>query len=251
MWLLLVTLLVSARLQVNGNWPTLREVLDNAGVQPPSGFETSQRITSFSSLDDDDFWFVIGFYEVHPDGMLHELHVWAFDKRRERWRSVSFPEPIGSVITIQRGGSFFYLRGHSTLVLSESLQKRHALGGWPMLVLPDGRVVFERNMVQFAPAHSAILAIYDPRSNRETSFFPRGAGSGPGPEQVPGTDLWVDRTIGRVEGGGTANTIEFVVRTKRVTIAEDDSYVDVGPQTRQRIVCDVRPRVPSCTRIPD
>src|SRR5262249_3616397 len=157
----------------------------------------SHRITSFSTLDD-EAWFAIAYYDVAPDDRLHELHVRTYDRRAEHWRSVTLSAPIGSVLSVQRNGRLFYVEGHSSpsatplLVCDEVLKRSQRLHGWPMLMLPDGRVVFHRSMVHFAPAHSGILAIYDPRTNREDSFYPAGAGRDRMPEVVRGTGEWID-----------------------------------------------------------
>lgn len=144
---------------------------------PRDAMDLEQPITSYSVLEDRR-GFVIAYYAVEPDGLLHELRVRSFDKSTRTWRAKTFRDPIGGVIDIRRGGGHLYIAGHSTpsaapmLVLSETLELRRELDGWPMLVLDDGRVVFHRRMVHFAPAHGGALALYNPVADQEDSLYP-------------------------------------------------------------------------------
>src|ERR1051326_5309073 len=234
----LYALLLLPPVQENAGWPTLAAVLERAGVPQPAGVAPSQRITSFAMLDDER-WFAIGYYDLAPDTRLHALHVRAYDKQSGRWRSYEQSEPIGSIISVERNGRFFFVRGHSspsaapTLVLDAALSLRSTLNGWPKLMLEDGRVVFERDMVHFAPAHSGVLAIYDPRTNRDASFYSAGAGSDIGPEQVPGADEWIDRSIGDVRSGARRR-LEFDVTIQRVRINQRSEERRVGKECRSR-----------------
>ena len=68
---------------------------------PGEAPELERPITSYSVLDDNSR-FVIAYYPVEPDDLLHELRVRSFDKRTRVWRSATFPGPIGSVLRFSR-----------------------------------------------------------------------------------------------------------------------------------------------------
>lgn len=248
-WLLATLLAVS--FQAGATWPTLAETLRDQRVPVPAGVDAMRRITSFSTFDDDRR-FVIAYYEVEPDGLLHDLQVRVFDKRTRAWRAAAFPS-IGSVLSVAFHGGVFLIEGHSTpsagplLVLSAGLRMKRDLDGWIVFTLPDGRVLFERSMVHFAPMHAEVLAVYDPATNRQTSIFPAGVTNDRGGEQVAGTDLWVDRSIGEVKAGAAPHTIAFDVKTQHVRIGDDNQGHPAGPERTVHVICDTSKRVPACS----
>lgn len=255
MWTLLVTLFVTtfvaAPPQAGGQWPTLAAELGDHSVPVPDGVNAAVQITSFSTFEDERT-FAIGYYDVVADGLLHDLHVRVFDKRARVWRSATFAG-IGSVLSVKRHGGVFLVGGHSSpssgplLVLSDDLRLKRELEGWIVYTIPDGRVLFERGMVHFAPMHAGVLAVYDPAANRDTSIFPAGAGNDRGGERVPGTDLWFDRSIGEVTTGAAPHTIEFDVTTQHVSIGSDNRGHPAGPERKVHVVCDTSKRIPACT----
>jgi hypothetical protein len=219
---------------------------------PKDAADLDQPITSYSVLDDSR-GFVIAYYALEADNSLHELRVRSYDKRTSTWRSKTFEEPIGSVLHIVRGAGHLYISGHSSpsaaplLVLSETLELKRELDGWPMLALDDGRVVFHRSMVHFAPAHGGALALYDPVADREDSLYPpSGVTNERGIEQVPGTKLLVDRSFDDVKQG-KAGTIEFVAREQRMRLNEQNGGDPAGDERRLRVVCNVAAARPVCT----
>lgn len=219
---------------------------------PRDAADLEQPITSYSVLDDSR-GFVIAYYGIEPDGLLHELRVRSYDKRTSMWRSKTFPDPIGSVLHLRRGGGCLYISGHSSpsaaplLVLSETLELKRELDGWPMLVLDDGRVVFHRSMIHFSPAHAGALALYDPASDREVSLYPPpDVRNERGGEKVPGTDLWIDRSITEVKYG-RVGTIEFVALEQRMRLDSRQVASPAGPERRRHVVCNVALVRPACT----
>jgi hypothetical protein len=250
-----VTLLVSAALQAGGNWPTLAETLRDAGVPIPSDAAGAGRITSFAESDDAR-WFVIAYYDEMPDGLLHELHVRAFDKRLRIWRSVTM-ESIGSILSIARRGGLFYIEGHSSpsatplLVLDQRLSLKRRLDGWPKLFLADGRLLFVRSMRHFAPTHAEVLAQYDPASDHDVTIYPAGRVNDRGAEKAPGPgDVWVDRVIGEVTPGRHPKTIEFRVTVEPMRIEQDNRGHSAGPILTIDMWCDTSRRVPPCRPFP-
>jgi hypothetical protein len=251
----LLALLALGSPQAGGNWPTLAAELAERAVPLPAGVDGSRQITSFSEFDD-DHWFVIGYYDLRADATLRTLHVRAFNRRSKQWRSAIFDE-VGAVLELTHHGRLFYVRGHSSpsssplLVLGENLTLKRQQEGWVKWTVDDGRVIFERGMVHFAPAHSAVLAVYNPRTNRDDSFYPAAAGRDRTPEFERDTNEWIDRTIGEVKNGPAVHTIAFTVTIQRVRVGEDNLSLPIGAPTRQRVTCSVRLRVPTCSSIQD
>jgi hypothetical protein len=253
---LLIALLVSSAgsgtLQATSTWPTLAETLREHRVPMPDGVDGAQRITSFEMLDDAG-GFVIAYYDVVPDGLLHTLHVRAFDRRSRTWHAAAF-DAIGSVLSVQRAGRLLFLEGHSSpssgplLVLSAELTERHRMDGWIVHTIADGRVLFVRGMRHFAPTHAEALAVYDPATNVDVTIYPVGSDNDRGAEQEG--ELWIDRSFGDVVKGGRANTIEFPATVLRMRIESDNQGHEAGPKTRLAVTCDLTPRVPVCRDAP-
>ena len=221
---------------------------------PKDAADLDQPITSYSVLDDSR-GFVIAYYAQEPDGMLHELRVRSLDKRTRTWRWKTFPEPIGSVLHIVRGAGHLYISGHTSpsaaplLVLSDALELKRELDGWPVLALDDGRVVFQRSMVHFAPAHGGALALYDPVADREEPLYPpQGVKNERGIEEelVSGTRLLVDRSFDGVKKGKAPGTIEFVALEQRMRLNKQNGGDPAGPERRLRVVCNVAAARPVC-----
>jgi hypothetical protein len=251
--LLLVTLLVRTPLQATGNWPTLAQALAEHHVPLPSGLDGAQRITSFAVLDDTRD-FVIAYYDMAPDSLLHTLHVRALDKRARAWRAATF-EPIGSILKVVGGGAVLYVEGHTSpsatplLVLTRSLRRRRELDGWPELVLPDGRVVFHRSMRHFAPTHADVLAIYDPATDRERTLYPRGPINDRGAEHE-GPDIWIDRTLSNVQSGPGRGMMQFRVQSQRMRLDARQAAAPASKAEDFAVTCDLatlacRPQPPS------
>ncbi len=236
--------------------PTLAsELLQRHLPVPGEAPELERPITSYSVLDENSR-FVIAYYTVEPDDLLHELRVRSFDKRSHAWRSATFPEPIGSVLEIQSHGGYLYVVGHSSpsasplLVLREDLQLKRVLDGWPVLMIGDGRVVFSRSMVHFAPAHAEVLALYDPAADRESTLYPSGPlDNERGIEKAPDTtDQWIDRRFSEIRRGDAPATVEFLVVTQRIRLDRRNTGEPVGQEERYHVHCDVIATQPSCRR---
>lgn len=248
-----VALLVAALLQKPASLGS--ELLVRNLPVPQDAADLEQPITSYSVLDDSR-GFVIAYYGLEGD-RLHELRVRSYDKRTKTWRSRTFPEPIGSVLDIRRGAGHLFVAGHSSpsaaplLVLTDTLDLKRELDGWPMLILDDGRVVFHRSMVHFAPAHGGALALYDPSTDREDPLYPpAGTDNQRGVEMVPGTRLFVDRSLTDVKKGAAPGTIEFVAVEQRIQLNERNGGDPAGPAERLRIVCNLAGARPVCSSRP-
>src|SRR6266542_3682852 len=236
--------------------PTFASELLQRDLPPPAGAaELDRPITSYSALDDDSR-FVIAYYTVESDDLLHELRVRSFDKKSRAWRSATFKESIGSVLEIRSHGDYLYVCGHSSpsasplLVLQEDLELKRVLDGWPVVMLDDGRVVFKRSMVHFAPAHAEVLALYDPRTDRESTVYPSGPlDNERGIERVPDTaDQWIDRSFSDIKTGDAPGTVELLVVTQRIRLNVLNAGDPVGREERYHVHCDLTETQPSCRR---
>lgn len=228
------------------------EVLSHSLPLPKDGADLDRPITSYSVLDDKR-GFVIAYYAQEPDSRLHELRVRAFDRRAGSWRLKTFPEPIGSILKVERHAGYLYITGHSSpsatplLVLSETLERKRELDGWPVLMLDDGRVVYHRSMVHFAPAHAAALALYDPVADRLDPVYPPAeAANERGIEKVRGTDLFVERSFTDIKKGKEPRTIEFVATEQQIRLTPDNRGEPATPQQRRLVACNVAASPPVC-----
>jgi hypothetical protein len=120
-----------------------------------------------------------------------------------------------------------------------------------MLMLDDGRVIFSRSMVHFAPAHAGVLALYDPIADREDALYPPAAvRNDRGVERVPGTDLFVDRSFSELKKGTAAGTIAFVAVVQQMQLNEHNAGEAAGPQERYLVTCNVQSSRPTCRQRP-
>jgi hypothetical protein len=173
------------------------------------------------------------------------------------WRSKTFPEPIGSILKIQRHAGYLYVTGHSSpsatplLVLSDELELKRELNGWQMLMLDDGRVIFSRSMVHFAPRTPESLHCTTPSPTERTRCTPPAAvRNDRGVERVPGTDLFVDRSFSELKKGIAAGTIAFVAVVQRMQLNEHNAGEAAGPQERYLVTCNVQSSRPPCRQRP-
>jgi hypothetical protein len=243
--------------------PVLLAVLAIAGAQnralkselairdipaPSDATDLDRAVTSYGVLDDEQ-GFVIAYYTVDADGLLHDLQIRAFDKRRRRW-TYARHAAIGSVLRIARGGGFIYISGHSspsaapTLALDRALQLRGELDGWIELVLPDGRLIFQRSMTHFQETHAGVLAIYNPRTGTERTFYPApGPPNERGFERV-GPDTALDRSFSEVERVPPRD-VRFTVSSRRKGLTVNRAQ-GIEPQRRTLVICNVALEIPSC-----
>jgi hypothetical protein len=253
----MIALLVTLVLQSLSPAPVhLRAELLSKNLPAPSDAADLDRpITSYSVLDDVRA-FVIAYYVQGPEAGLQNLRVRLFDKRTRTWRSTTHGA-IGSVLKIERHAGYLYLAGHSSpsaaplLVLDSTLKLKHRLDGWPVLLLDDGRTVFHRSMVHFAPAHAGALAIYDPVADQEVALYPPASTRNQrGIEEVPGSDLLMNRSIADVKKGRLPNTIEFEATEQRVRVTPQNTGEAAGAEQRVRVSCNVAGSRPVCNARP-
>jgi hypothetical protein len=162
---------------------------------------------------------------------------------------------VWSIVSIQRHADYLYVNTLTSpsagrlLVLSQTLDFKRELDGWPVLMLDDGRVVFQRSMVHWAPAHAGVLALYDPKMDRESNLYPAApAGNFRGVEPVRNSRyLFIDRSFFDVKQGHAPATIEFVTIVQRIRLDRGEPRAHGAASARRSIVtCDLSRPKPSC-----
>jgi hypothetical protein len=234
--------------------PTLMTQFSVRGLPAPPGAEDLGReITSFDVLDDPQV-FVIAYYIVEADARLHDLRIRAFDKSTRRWR-YAVHDSVGSVLKIVRTGDFLYVSGHAgpsaapTLALNRQLEVQRTLDGWIKIVLDDGRLIFHRSMRHFQPTHAGVLAIYDPRTNVERTFYPASNGDNDRGFERVARERAMDRSISDVEQT-PPHHVRFTVTLQLMDVSTERAQA-AGPEQRRRVTCDVAKRIPTCVERAD
>ncbi len=147
-------------------------------------------ITSWAELDDANQYVIAYYLEDGTDELNPPLFVDRYDRKRAEWKSASFPdahtnsaEPgdnfYGSVLRVGTLGRRFFLDTHMNpsagclLVLSPDLKLEASLSGWFERMLGEDTLIYQRSQMHFAPVHRAEIALYDLRTRRDMTLFPR------------------------------------------------------------------------------
>ena len=102
-------------------------------------------------------------------------------------------------------------------------------------------------MRHFAPTHAEVLALYDPTTNREQSFYPPASVENDrGAEKTPGGDLWIDRSITDMKKGNAPGTIEFVAIEQQMRLDSRNIAEPAAPGQRKVVVCSMAASPPVC-----
>jgi hypothetical protein len=171
---------------------TLRDLLQARGLIPPPDLaHLDGPLQATQVLDDPRD--LLALLTV-GDGPAAGLHAVRFDRAASRWTSAPLqwhvaaggggpmalePEWCRSGLAIDRFPGGFLVRSHinpsaeCTIVLGLDLAVRGVLAGWPMATLPDGRLVYQRNQVHFAPVHPVALGLFDPARGADLALYPR------------------------------------------------------------------------------
>lgn len=169
---------------------TLGEVLAARGVAPaPRLVLLDQPLQAYQVLDDERDLVVA--YVARPP-VAPFLQAVRFERATRRWTAAPLdwrvasdrprlnalePERCRSGFVIDRFPGGYLLRAHinpsaeCTVVLGPDLSVRGVLAGWPVAILADGRLVYQRNQVHFASFHPVALALFDDRRG-ETALYP-------------------------------------------------------------------------------
>jgi hypothetical protein len=129
------------------------------------------------------------------EGQSARLHATRFERGAQTWTTAplewsastagsgarirGLDDWCRSQLAIARFPGGFVLRAHinpsaeCTVVLGKDLAVRGVLAGWPVAMLADGRIVYQRNQVHFASVHPVALALFDPRRPGDVTVYPR------------------------------------------------------------------------------
>ncbi len=152
----------------------------------PRREDLGKLITNGDELDTAETRIVATYVEEGDRRSEDRLFVFRRAKAQGTWISAEVRWPAGSeeacggrsITEIDVVHGFIYLTAHltpsaeCTLVLTEELQPRDTLYGWPVAYFQDGRVVYEHSQIHFAPTHYAELSIYDPATRRQQLLYP-------------------------------------------------------------------------------
>jgi hypothetical protein len=169
---------------------TLGEVLSQNGQRTPAGLvgRDSWPITSYATRSDST-GFAITYYRRDGELLGDTLFVSLRDEKSGGWTHAevlrvrtttadSTSYILGSATRITLGPEYIYVDTHLTpsagtlLVLTRSLLPVVMVKGWSELVLPDGSMVYQKNLVHFAATHPAELRFFDPRGKRDLAVYP-------------------------------------------------------------------------------
>jgi len=138
---------------------------------------------------DDERWFVVAYYladDTPPSERL--LFIDRYDRSRQTWASASLPAEerrvgdadclgLGMSLDVWTGG--FQLGTHLNpsaeclLLISSELEVRAALCGWRLASFADGSLIYHRCQVHFAPVHALEVGLWNSRTGRDYTLFPR------------------------------------------------------------------------------
>lgn len=250
----LAFLVFASAVSLQMQWPTLREELMKHGIEGAqiAGIDDAEkRITSYA-VKAVDSWFAIAYYWYEGNDILPpELRIRTLDRETGSWRHTiihAADRRGGFALRIDRSRGWIFLDLHMTpsagelLVLSPDFKVRRRLNGWSALILPDGRMVYENNMVHFAPYHPAAATLYDPDADREFKLYPVG------PIDPP-VDSPQERSIGEIVKTGP-DTIAISVTEQDLRWIDNTRTEPVGPARTFTVSCDLSKVVPRCTGNP-
>jgi len=182
-------LAVSVLLAPAARAETLDDLARARGIPPPGPARAGDRpLIAPQVLDDAREVLVVSIVDDRQTAVLRAAR---FDRASGEWTiaRLAGPPPGGgpdalpiehcrSGLAIERFPAGFLLRAHinpsaeCTMVLGSDLTVRAVLAGWPVTVLADGRLVYQRNQVHFAAVHPVGLALFDPRGPSELTLYP-------------------------------------------------------------------------------
>ncbi len=166
---------------------TLREVLSlhvlPTTVQDFPNLDHS--ITSYQVLNDSS-QLVIVYHLEDGSGLLRSpLYLARFDRKHGQWKNTTLTgemvgdECLGSILQIESSAKSLFVDTHINpsagclLIISQELELEKSLFGWYLGRFGEESVVYHRSEVHFAPVHAAEIALYDRKTHRDTTIYPR------------------------------------------------------------------------------
>ena len=148
-------------------------------------------IASWAELDDAS-QYVIAYYVDDGSGLINSpLLLDRYDRKSGEWKSATLQAAsakpgsqeavdacFGAVLSVEASGGRLFLHTHinpsagCVLIVSSELKLEASLDGWLVGQLGEGKLIYQRSEVHFAPVHPTELALYDLRTKHDVTIFP-------------------------------------------------------------------------------
>jgi hypothetical protein len=168
---------------------TLADLLRDRGLQPPVGLADMDRPLAHHVVSQDAGETVIIYDAADPRAPASVVALRAgpararFTRRPLVWPPPRpgdlDPETCRRIDRVRRHAGAILVTAHinpsaeCTLILGRDLGLQAILSGWPVAMLPDGRIVYQRNQVHFAAFHPLGLNLFDPTRLTDIPLYPR------------------------------------------------------------------------------
>jgi hypothetical protein len=171
---------------------TLRQALaaKHLPTDPAKLANFDKSITSWAEFDDANQYVIAYYLDDGTNELNPPLFVDRYDRKRAEWKSARFldahtnsPQPddncYGSILRVGALGSRFFLDTHMNpsagclLILSADMKLQASLYGWMLGHVGEDAVIYHKSEIHFAPVHPAEIALYDLRTKRDVTLFPR------------------------------------------------------------------------------
>ncbi len=171
---------------------TLRQALAAKHLPTDAGklanFDKS--ITSWAELDDANQYVIAYYVDGGRDVLNRPIFLERYDRKREDWTSGSLADAetksgaidvdcFGAILSVRAAAKRLLVDTHINpsagclLVLSADLKLEVGLYGWLERMLGEDTLIYQRSQIHFAPVHPAEIALYDLRTRRDVTLFPR------------------------------------------------------------------------------
>jgi len=181
-----------ARTRAQGEGKTLGQILAEEQVPADAGklANLEKTVTSGAELNDGERFVIAYYVREASDRLVPPMFIDSYDRSKGEWRSAQLADanaPVhgvdadcfGSVLAITALGRKLIVETHlspsasCSLILSPELKLEAKIGGWVVGRLGEEGLIYHRNEVHFAPVHSVEIALYDVRTKRDVTIFPR------------------------------------------------------------------------------
>jgi hypothetical protein len=193
----MLSLLVFAAISIDGRVArqandTLRQALaaKHLATDAAKLANFDKSIASWAELDDANQYVIAYYLNDGTNELNPPLFIDRYDRKRAEWKSASFPDAhtnsaqpddncYGSILRVAALGSRFFLDTHINpsagclLILSEDMKLQASLNGWMLGHVGEDAVIYHKSEIHFAPVHPAEIALYDLRTRRDVTLFPR------------------------------------------------------------------------------
>lgn len=147
-------------------------------------------ITSWAELDDANQYVIAYYVDDGRDVLNRPMFLERYDRKRGDWTSSSLADAetksgaidvdcFGAILSVTAAAKRLLVDTHINpsasclLVLSADLRLEIGLYGWLERMLGEDTLIYQRSQIHFAPVHPAEIALYDLRTRRDVTLFPR------------------------------------------------------------------------------